>query len=350
MAWKSTHDLALVGIGFRGRVWDPDIGKRHLPHLGDVLHHADDAKTLAVGFDRLPDRRAPVEEALARGDVDDGDEPGFCEVRGPVGPSLDERELQDPPELIVGPLERRFDLLTAEVRVHRAGARVERQPLHARQVTRVGVEQLEAGAALPRVLRPVHHGVVHAERAGQPRLGSHRRERVVEHGRDDHQHEQREADPEQADEGEELPAQQDLHGEREVVFQHDDPSLRLVDLSAIEQPHDPLGLIGLLLIVRHHHDRRLVLAAERLEDPHHLVTHLRVEVAGRLVGEQDARASDDGAGDGDALLLSARELRREVMDARRKAHAVERRDSQLCAARCSTSSGRAAGSARCRER
>ncbi len=40
---------------------------------------------------------------------------------------------------------------------------------------------------------------------------------------------------------------------------------------------------------------------------------LAVEVAGRFVGEQDERAGDDGAGDGDALLLAAGEFGRRVV-------------------------------------
>ena len=42
-----------------------------------------------------------------------------------------------------------------------------------------------------------------------------------------------------------------------------------------------------------------------VENAHDLVAHLAVEVPGRLVREQDARAADDGAGDRDALLLAA---------------------------------------------
>ena len=82
-----------------------------------------------------------------------------------------------------------------------------------------------------------------------------------------------------------------------------------VHLAAVEQPHDPLGLRRFLLVVRDHHDRRLVLAVQGAEDGHDFVAHLRVEVAGRFVREQDARPADDRPGDGDALLLAARELR-----------------------------------------
>ena len=42
---------------------------------------------------------------------------------------------------------------------------------------------------------------------------------------------------------------------------------------------------------------------------------LGVEVAGRLVGEDQLGVADQGAGDGDALLLAARELARPVLGA-----------------------------------
>src|SRR5918993_1164155 len=45
---------------------------------------------------------------------------------------------------------------------------------------------------------------------------------------------------------------------------------------------------------------------------HHIGAGLRVEVAGRLVGEDHGRFADQRPGDGDALLLAARELGRAV--------------------------------------
>jgi hypothetical protein len=68
-----------------------------------------------------------------------------------------------------------------------------------------------------------------------------------------------------------------------------------------------------LRFVRDHQDGDAVLAVERDEQVHDLVAALAVEVAGRLVGEQDQRAGDDGAGDGDALLLAAGKFGRRVM-------------------------------------
>src|SRR6202023_968605 len=49
-----------------------------------------------------------------------------------------------------------------------------------------------------------------------------------------------------------------------------------------------------------------------------------VEVAGRLVGEDQVRIGDQRAGDGDALLLSSGELHGPVVDAVAKANLVER--------------------------
>ncbi len=57
--------------------------------------------------------------------------------------------------------------------------------------------------------------------------------------------------------------------------------------------------------VRDHHGRLPVgfgRVAQELED---LAARLRVEVSGRLVGEEDRRAGHEGARDGDALLLAA---------------------------------------------
>ena len=66
-------------------------------------------------------------------------------------------------------------------------------------------------------------------------------------------------------------------------------------------------------VVRDHDDRLAVLAVERLQQVEDLVARLAVEVAGRLVAEQQRRVGDDGARDADALLLAAGELARVVL-------------------------------------
>src|SRR3954454_15441621 len=87
-------------------------------------------------------------------------------------------------------------------------------------------------------------------------------------------------------------------------------------LPAVEKADRASGLLRETIVVRDHHHGRAVFLVQLFEDAHDLVAHGRIEIAGRLIGEHDARLSDDGACDGDALLLAAGELRRKVMDAR----------------------------------
>src|SRR4051812_4163718 len=67
-----------------------------------------------------------------------------------------------------------------------------------------------------------------------------------------------------------------------------------------------------VLLVGDDHDRPAGFV-EVLEDVEHLRRGVRVEVAGRLVGEDDRRVGDDRAGDRDPLLLAAGELGRLVV-------------------------------------
>ena len=55
-------------------------------------------------------------------------------------------------------------------------------------------------------------------------------------------------------------------------------------------------------------DDRVAGLVEPLEQRHDFDAGLRVEVAGRLVGEQDRRVVDERARDRDALALAARQL------------------------------------------
>ena len=55
-------------------------------------------------------------------------------------------------------------------------------------------------------------------------------------------------------------------------------------------------------------------AVERAEDAHDLGAGVAVEVAGRLVGQDERRARDQRPGDRDALLLAAGELGRLVVE------------------------------------
>ena len=57
-----------------------------------------------------------------------------------------------------------------------------------------------------------------------------------------------------------------------------------------------------------HHDNGDAGVVELLENAHDFDGRFGVEVAGGLVGQEQLRAVNQGAGNGDALLLSAREL------------------------------------------
>ena len=61
-----------------------------------------------------------------------------------------------------------------------------------------------------------------------------------------------------------------------------------------------------------HRDRLAVLLGGGAQEREHLARGSRVEIAGRLVGEDDRRAGRQGAGDRHALLLTAGELTRTV--------------------------------------
>ncbi len=65
-------------------------------------------------------------------------------------------------------------------------------------------------------------------------------------------------------------------------------------------------------------------APQILEDGHHLDAGRRIEVAGRLVRQDDARMRDQRPGDGDPLLLSARHLVRVVIQPVSEADPLQR--------------------------
>ena len=71
---------------------------------------------------------------------------------------------------------------------------------------------------------------------------------------------------------------------------------------AVKEVDGPLSLRGILLGVRHHHDGR-ALGVEFFQEVHHLLAVLGVQVTGRFIGEDQLRAGDDRAGDGDELAV-----------------------------------------------
>src|SRR5437762_5476543 len=82
----------------------------------------------------------------------------------------------------------------------------------------------------------------------------------------------------------------------------------VVQHDAVAERDDARAVLGDVGLVRHQHDRDAALYVQLLKNAHDLDAGLRIEVAGRLVGEQQRRAVHRRAGDGDALLLTTREL------------------------------------------
>ena len=96
------------------------------------------------------------------------------------------------------------------------------------------------------------------------------------------------------------------------------------DLS-IAHGQDAIRIGGDVGLVRDHDDRDAAFAIERGERLHDLVRRAGVEVAGRLVRQQQARVVDQRARDRDPLLLAAGELARRVALTVAQAEQPERR-------------------------
>ncbi len=81
--------------------------------------------------------------------------------------------------------------------------------------------------------------------------------------------------------------------------------------ASILQTHDPIRSVGDRRIMRNHHDRKAltVLLGDEIQD---LRAGLLVEVARRLIGQQDLRVVHQCPGDRNALALAAGELARPV--------------------------------------
>jgi hypothetical protein len=92
---------------------------------------------------------------------------------------------------------------------------------------------------------------------------------------------------------------------------------------AVAEADDALGMLGNIGLVRHQHNRA-PFAVEPLEDCHNLLAGAGVEVARRLVRQNQHGVGDDGAGNRDALLLPARQFVRLVVDALRQPDHLQR--------------------------
>ena len=112
-------------------------------------------------------------------------------------------------------------------------------------------------------------------------------------------------------------------GVEQIRHAHDLAAGQPADDVAVHQDDHPVGPLGHRRVVGDDHQRgpRLVHAVEEVED---LAAGGGVEVAGGLVGQEQARLHDRGAGQGHPLALAAGELVRPVVDAVREAHRRQR--------------------------
>ena len=70
----------------------------------------------------------------------------------------------------------------------------------------------------------------------------------------------------------------------------------------------PAGAFGRPGVVRHHDNRLAVMGVERGQQTEDLVGGFAVEIARRLIADEQSRVGHDRPGDGDPLLLAAGEL------------------------------------------
>ena len=86
----------------------------------------------------------------------------------------------------------------------------------------------------------------------------------------------------------------------------------LLDNFTVEEIDDAVGVAGIALGVGHHDDGGAFLV-EVGEQVHHLLAVLGIQVTCGFVSKDEFRVGDNGAGDSHTLLLTARELLREVL-------------------------------------
>src|SRR4051794_31504243 len=97
----------------------------------------------------------------------------------------------------------------------------------------------------------------------------------------------------------------------------------LVDDPPVGQEDDAVGVARRDRIVGDHHDRLAELAHGAAHEVEDLRTGPAVEVARRLVGEDDRRLAGERTSHGDALLLTTAELARAVTQPVAQTHGVD---------------------------
>ena len=133
---------------------------------------------------------------------------------------------------------------------------------------------------------------------------------------------------------------------------------RLLDQRALVEVQGVGRVFGGLRVVGDHDDGLAVVAVEQLQQAQDFLGRMAVEVAGRLVADQQGRVGDDRARDRHALLLAAGEFVRAVRAAVGQADQLQRdlgvalalrgRRAWSAAAAARRSSARSASASGCR--
>ncbi len=92
------------------------------------------------------------------------------------------------------------------------------------------------------------------------------------------------------------------------------------------ESNDPLRLLGEFDIVGHQDKCGASTGVQVEEQAHDVLTGLGIQIAGWFIGEENARLIDKGAGQGNALLFTPRELDRIMVQAFSQANTMQQLD------------------------
>jgi len=106
---------------------------------------------------------------------------------------------------------------------------------------------------------------------------------------------------------------EDFHSSKNP-FIHLSVSTLIAGDEPIADADDAVGVFGDVFFVRDQNDG-VALHPKLFEQGHHFFAGFGIEISGRLVGEEDGGAINEGAGDRDALALAAGGFVRAVMNA-----------------------------------
>jgi hypothetical protein len=88
----------------------------------------------------------------------------------------------------------------------------------------------------------------------------------------------------------------------------------ILDDHATPEANNPLGLLGEFNIVRHEDEARtsFLMQSEQELDDH--LAGLNIQIPGGFISKQNPWLANEGAGQGDTLLLTSRKLHRIVLE------------------------------------